>query len=307
MTVTFLCLACFGILIVASSAFGVLHLREEQRMQRRILSVRQSGSGNPGPALRTAWLLRAVEATGTRITNSGLLPKKTLGQLEDTLRMAGLRQGSALAFFVVTKLLLLVSFPLGAILAIQQLDIHGLARPLVPAIACAVGLIGPDYAIGWMRKRHLAAVNRGLPDALDMMIICAEAGLGLEPAIVRVATEIRHAHPQVAEEFSLTASELRITADARAALINTGTRTGLESVKRVMMTLAQTLQYGTPLTQALRTLSAELRQETLTRFEARAARLPVLLTVPMIVFILPCVFLVVGGPAAVQVLRVMGH
>ena len=89
------------------------------------------------------------------------------------------------------------------------------------------------------------------------------------------------------------------------ALTNLGTRTGLDCLKRLGSTLIQTMQYGTPLSAALRVLAAELRQETLTKFEERAARLPVLLTLPMILFILPCVFLVVGGPAVIQVVNVM--
>ncbi|MBV9734914.1 MAG: type II secretion system F family protein [Acidisphaera sp.] len=139
------------------------------------------------------------------------------------------------------------------------------------------------------------------------MVICSEAGLGLEPAISRVAQEIRTAHRAVAEELAMTANELRVIADSRTALINAGTRTGIENIKRLAATLVQTMQYGTPLSQALRTLSAEMRQETLTRFEEKAARLPVLLTLPMIIFILPCVFMVVGGPAMLQVLKVMRH
>jgi tight adherence protein C len=141
-----------------------------------------------------------------------------------------------------------------------------------------------------------------------MLVICSEAGLGLEPAITRVAAEIGHAHPAVAEELRLTASELRIVVDRRVALQNMGARTGLESLKRLGATLIQTLQYGTPLSQALRTLSAEMRTEALTKFEERAARLPVLLTLPMILFILPTVFAVVGGPAALKVMASMrGH
>ena len=161
--------------------------------------------------------------------------------------------------------------------------------------------------IGRLRAQYLAAVERGLADALDMMVICAEAGLALEASIERVASEIRAAHPAVASELSLTSGEMRVTNDRRIALVNMGVRTKLPSLKRLGGTLVQTVQYGTPLGQALRTLSVELRQETLTRFEEKAARLPVLLTMPMILFILPCVFIVVGGPAAIQISRQLLH
>jgi len=165
----------------------------------------------------------------------------------------------------------------------------------------------PDYVVRSRRNAFLKRVQAGLPDALDMMVICSEAGLGLEPAITRVAVEIGQAHPAVAEELLLTASELRVIPDRRTALLNMGSRTGLESLKRLGATLVQTLQYGTPLSQALRTLSAEMRGEMLVRFEERAARLPAVLTVPMIVFILPTVFMIVGGPAMLSVIASMHH
>ena len=100
---------------------------------------------------------------------------------------------------------------------------------------------------------------------------------------------------------------MKILSDRRQALVNMGERTGLDSMTRLGSTLAQSLKYGTPLTQALRTLSAEMRQMQLIRFEERAARIPVLLTIPMILFILPCIFLVVGGPAAVRVVQTMAQ
>ena len=108
-----------------------------------------------------------------------------------------------------------------------------------------------------------------------------------------------------AAELKLTASEMKILADRRRALLNMGTRTGLEVMTRLGGTLAQTIQYGTPISQALRVLAAEMRQTTLTRFEEKAAKLPVMLTIPMILFILPCIFLVVGGPAAVSAVETM--
>jgi tight adherence protein C len=107
----------------------------------------------------------------------------------------------------------------------------------------------------------------------------------------------------VAAELTRTAHEMQVNADTRVALVNFGKRTGLENTRRLAAMLIQSIQYGTPLTVALRTLSAEQRQEMLARFESKAGRLPVLLTLPMIIFILPCVFLIVTGPAMVDVYR----
>jgi tight adherence protein C len=139
------------------------------------------------------------------------------------------------------------------------------------------------------------------------MVICAQAGLGLGTTIVRVAQELRHSHPAIALELAHTANELQMMTDPKTPLVNLGTRCGVESAKRLATTLLQSSQYGTPLTEALRALAAELRNELITRFEARAARMPVLLTLPMVAFILPCVFLVIGGPAVIQVIHALSH
>ena len=124
--------------------------------------------------------------------------------------------------------------------------------------------------------------------------------------MIRVSDEMKFSYRDLSIEFALTANELNMMSDTRVALHNLGLRTGIESFRRLAMTLIQTIQYGTPLTDALRTLSAEMRQEALTAFEESAARLPTMLTLPLIIFILPCVFLIAGGPAVIQVMHSLG-
>jgi tight adherence protein C len=242
---------------------------------------------------------------GEFIARSGALSTRTLEELRQTLQVAGFRGGHGLGLFVGTKLLLIVGLPL-ATQALPWLLHRDIPYPaVVLAVAAVTGLLAPDKIVQRLRKRYLRALEAGMPDALDMMVICCQAGLGLEASIERVGVEIRYAHPAVAEELTRTAHEMQVNADTRTALVNLGKRTGLESIRRLAGVLIQSIQYGTPLTQALRALSAEQRQEMLVKFEGRAARLPVLLTIPMIVFILPCVFLVVAGPAMVDVFRTM--
>jgi tight adherence protein C len=173
---------------------------------------------------------------------------------------------------------------------------------ILPLAAGVAGLLLPDIVVRHRRKKYIARVERGLPDALDLLVICAQAGLGLTAAIVRVAEEMQQGSEAIGLELALTANELQLIADSRSALLNMGTRTGIDGLVRLGTTLVQSMQYGTPLSDSMRLLSAEMRQETLTRYEAKAGRLGVLLSLPMIVFILPCLFLVVGGPAAVQVM-----
>ena len=307
MTPPLLLIGLFALLMMAGvGAALVVETKRQQRFAARLRSIRQSIAGVPeAPEVTGPLLLRLVSRLGAAVAKSGLLSPRTLGELEHTLRLAGFRPGQGLGLFVGSKMLLLPLLP--ALMIALHPPASSFMHNVLVFGSATVGLLAPDQLVRWLRKRHLRAVDQGLPDALDLMVICSDAGLSLEPALSRVATEIRPAHPAVAEELALTANELRITADIRIAFGNAGERTGLVGIKRLATTLAQSLQYGTPLAHALRTLSAEMRQEMLTRFEARAARLPVLLTVPMIMFILPCVFLIVGGPAILQVMHLVKH
>ncbi len=300
-----------GVFSLLCSVAALLLLRASQtqdRLQARISLVRSmAGIANQTSGPGKVGLFRWVAVIGRAVARSGLLSDKTMSELELTLSVAGLRGRNGLGLFVGSKLLLFAGLPTLAWFGLGALDFSGTVHLGGAATAAIVGLLGPDYVVKSLRTAHLKRLDRGLPDALDMMVICSEAGLPLEPTITRVAAEIGHVHPAVAEELNQTATELRLLSDRRTALQNMGARTGLESLKRLGTTLVQTMQYGTPLSQALRTLSAEMRTEMLTRFEARAARLPVLLTVPMIVFILPTVFAVVGGPAMLKVIASLRH
>ncbi|MCB4820812.1 type II secretion system F family protein [Roseicella aerolata] len=291
----------FGLLV----AWLLRAIARDQRLGERLLAVQRSAGIDqvalPWSARRM--LLRGLAAIGRGLTGSGVLSGRTVTELEQTLMAAGFRGDRALAIFVGGKVLLFLGLPLAMAAALHLLGAGQMAWTLGLLAAAIGGLLTPDLVAKRLRTRYLRELERGLPDALDLMVICSEAGLALEGAIERVAIEIRPANRAIATEFALCGSELRILADRRAALLNMAERTRLDLLRRLGMTLAQTLQYGTPLTQALRTLSAEMRHEQLVRFEARAARLPVLLTVPMILCILPTLFLVVAGPAMLQASR----
>ena len=281
--------------------------RRQERLNARLQAVRRldDPSITMASSQRTGGFVGLIGALGSGVARSGLLSKKTMSELTLTLGASGLRGPGALGVFVGAKLLLLFLMPLLVFAVLQRFEVSPMMRNVSLAGGALIGLLGPDWWVRRRHKQHLDALQMSLPDALDLMVICAEAGLGFEPALNRVAVEIRSANPAISEEFGQTASELRIVADSRVALINMGTRTGLDSIKRMTSMLAQTMRYGTPLGDALRVLSAEMRHEILIRFETRAARLPVLLTIPMILFILPCIFLIVGGPAAIQVMNSM--
>lgn len=159
----------------------------------------------------------------------------------------------------------------------------------------------PDLYLKNRIQKRSHAIRKGLPDALDLLVICAEAGLTVDAAFARVAKELGKAYPELGEEFSLTAIELGFLTDRRQAFENLATRIDLDAIRGVVTTMVQTEKYGTPLASALRVLSAEFRNERMMRAEEKAARLPAIMTVPLILFILPVLFIVILGPAACSI------
>jgi tight adherence protein C len=302
-----------GMFLMAMITAAWMLLREMRGQERYGARIRQihgeerlSSVQSNRPPVREI-LSHTISSLGKAILNSGLVPVATRAQLEEMLRGAGIRGEQSVGVFFGAKMGLMLLLPLLVWLLTKNAGLSPVVGTFLPATAAVIGLILPDLIVRQLRKRFMARLEKGLPDALDMMVICAQAGLGLGPAIIRVADEMKLSYRELAIEFSLTANELQILSDTRIALHNLGHRTGLEAFRRLAMTLIQTIQYGTPLTDALRTLSAEMRQEALTAFEESAARLPTMLTLPMIIFILPCVFLIAGGPAIIQVMHSMSN
>ncbi len=159
----------------------------------------------------------------------------------------------------------------------------------------------PDLYLDNKISKRSDGIRKGLPDALDLLVICAEAGLTVDAAFQRVARELGRAYPELGEEFTLTAIELGFLSERRQAFENLASRVKLDAVKGVVTTMIQTEKYGTPLASALRVLSAEFRNERMMRAEEKAARLPAIMTIPLILFILPTLFVVILGPAACSI------
>jgi tight adherence protein C len=168
--------------------------------------------------------------------------------------------------------------------------------------ACLIaGYKAPDIFVKNLVNKRTNEIRKGLPDALDLLVICAEAGLTVDAAFNRVARELGRAYPELGDEFALTAIELSFLTERRNAFENLAYRVDLDSVKGVVTTMIQTERYGTPLASALRVLSAEFRNERMMRAEEKAARLPAIMTIPLILFILPVLFIVILGPASCSI------
>ena len=164
-----------------------------------------------------------------------------------------------------------------------------------------LGYKGPELFLTNRANKRADEIRKGLPDALDLLVICAEAGLTVDAAFNRVAKELGRAYPELGDEFALTAIELSFLNERKKAFDNLAYRVDLEAVRGVVTTMIQTERYGTPLASALRVLSAEFRNERMMRAEEKAARLPAIMTVPLIMFILPVLFIVILGPAACSI------
>jgi len=234
-----------------------------------------------------------------------LLRTKEAKKISILLSRAGFRKNEALVIFFFVKLSLPFIVGFLAVIFIYFLPVfhlEGMERLLVCLGSVALSGYAPNIFLKNAISKREKSLRKGLPDALDLLIICAEAGQSLDAALKRVASELGVFCPEIADELSLTSIELGLMADRRTALDNLVQRANIPEIRNVVNALAQTEKYGTPLAHTLRVLSAEYRSDRMMKAEEKAARLPAIMTVPMIIFILPPLFVVLVGPAALQVL-----
>lgn len=300
LTVLAVCVA----LLVGVAAWLAARNADDRRIAAQISrlgreAVVQSAYGGSGRSISLEGALRAV---GGMLSNTALLSEADRRDLERSIAAAGYRPARVVPLVIGTKVILLLVLPL-MLFGASWLAGAGTRNQLVmTGIGLVFGLLGPNWVLGWLHRRYVRRIQDGIADTLDLMVICAEAGLGLETLVERVAQEMAPTNGPIATEFTTLSYELRILSDRRQALVNLGDRTEIAGLRRLGATLAQTIQYGTPLGQALRTLAAEMRHERLIEFEERAARLPALLVLPLTLFILPCLVLLLAGPSFVQLI-----
>lgn len=220
------------------------------------------------------------------------------------LIQAGLRGPRPVSIFYFCRFALPIIFGLGAFIYIWFINDHGLQMQMkigAVVVGFAVGFYGPNIYLENLITKRKTSIMRAFPDSLDMMLICVESGMSIEQAFARVGEEIGSASPELAEELTLTTAELSYLQDRRQAYYNLAERNNHPGVKGVAMALVQAEKYGTPLGSALRVMAKENREMRITEAEKKAAALPAKLTVPMIVFFLPVLFLVILGPAFIKI------
>ena len=229
-------------------------------------------------------------------------------EARDKLVMAGYRGQAPYVTFLFFRLVMPIVFLICAILYVFV--ISNMQQPTAMKIGMCLGAtwLGMQAPMLFLKnaitKRQLS-IRRAFPDALDLLLICIESGMSIEAAFRRVSTEIGSQSIALAEEFSLTTAELSYLQDRKMAYENLAKRTGTEGVKSVCLALQQSERYGTPLGQTLRVMAQENRDMRMNEAEKKAAALPPKLTVPMIVFFLPVLFVVILGPTGIKVAEYM--
>jgi len=258
-------------------------------------------------AKKRASLVQKNETTDkmrTFLSSMSVLQDEQLKMAQQRLAQAGIRSKELAVAVIFGRLVLPIVFGGIAALYIYAFDMLADWTPFkkFAAFALVVGLgyKFPDLYVTNKVTKRTDAIRKGLPDALDLLVICAEAGLTVDAAFNRVAKELGRAYPELGDEFALTAIELSFLTERRQAFENLAYRVDLDAVKGVVTTMIQTEKYGTPLASALRVLSAEFRNDRMMRAEEKAARLPAIMSVPLILFILPVLFIVILTPAAMR-------
>jgi tight adherence protein C len=224
-------------------------------------------------------------------------------EIADELSQAGLRGRGVVPAYVSSRILFGVGFGIATIVVLglaKEFPYPDFAKFLFAGAAAVVGFFLPKLLLKNTISKRQGDMTRGFPDALDLLTICVESGLGVEAAFGRVTEEIIDSNPILAQEFGILTAELAYLTERRMAYENFINRTGLPTAKALSTALIQSDQYGTPVGLALKVLSQEKRDERMSAAEQKAAALPAKLTVPMIIFFLPVLFVVVIGPAAMK-------
>jgi tight adherence protein C len=232
---------------------------------------------------------------------------KDKDKLARDLRMAGFTHPSASAWFVVARFSLAIGLPLGFIVmqALNPKPITGIPLIIFALALCGLGLIAPRAVVDNRAGARRTQLEEEFPDALDLMVVCVEAGLGLEAAFIRVAGDVKESHTRIADEFNRMSDELRAGRSRADALRNLADRADVDAVKSFVALLIQTDSLGTSVGQTLKTYAAEMREHRFLRAEEKAMRIPVLMTIPLVACILPVIVTALLLPPVIDVIRTL--
>jgi len=304
-------LAGIAAIAVFFAIYTALTVKDPMAKRVKSLNARRdelkTGLITQGSKKRQSLVRRSDTTDKMKDTLQGMkvLQESQVKLIQQKLAQAGYRNKEMAIVIIFARMVLPVTLGLLGVVIFYWTEMFPewgeIKRFMGFAALVVLGYKGPELFISNVAGKRTKAIQKGLPDALDLLVICAEAGLTVDAAFNRVAKELGRAYPELGDEFALTAIELSFLTERRQAFENLAYRVDLDAVRGVVTTMVQTERYGTPLASALRVLSAEFRNERMMRAEEKAARLPAIMTVPLIMFILPVLFIVILGPAACSI------
>jgi len=236
-----------------------------------------------------------------------ILPQKEIerSKISAQLVHAGFRSPTAIQTFYAIKIVAAIFLPLVVLFSARWFPELSTGRELFfVLVASGAGLMIPSVILVKLREKRLKTLRHGFPDAMDMLVVCVEAGLGMSQAIQRVADELTVSHPELATELALVNAEIRAGVDRVVALKNLADRTGLDDIKGLVSLLVQTLRFGTSVAESLRVYSEEFRDRRMQRAEEEAAKMGTKLIFPLVIFMFPGFFVIAVGPAVVGLIKV---
>jgi tight adherence protein C len=270
-----------------------LHLRAlNMRVSRAVIGV----PGQPAPFKDVIGWLSSLGMRYRRFYSA-----EDLEQLRMIVQSSGFNPHRALPIWLGVKIVSMVLFPLTAIFIAEFSGKPVVDLFIFALIGLVIGIMGPRLILMVLRRRFAAAVRRGAPDAIDLLVVCSEAGMGLESGLERVAEEMTRSNRAMAQVLSSLLDDLRILPNRRDAFEKLGATS--DGMRRFGAMVSQSLQYGTPLSQALRAIAEELRQDSIIKLEERAHKLGAKLLLPMVLFMLPAMFVIMGGSSFLHLTR----
>jgi tight adherence protein C len=286
--------------IAAAAASFVLIIRE---IHIRALNTRVSNAvlGIPDRSGRSQDVMGWFSSIGMRYRR--FYAAENLEQLRTVLQSAGFNRHQTLPIWLGVKIVSMFLFPVIALLFAQLSGKSPTDMLIFTLTGLVIGIIGPRLILFVIRRRFDAAIRLGTPDAIDLLVVCSEAGMGLEGGLERVADEMNQTNPAVARVLYALLDDLRIMPNRIDAFEKLGSTS--EGLRRFATVISQSLQYGTPLSQALRSIAADLRRERITKLEERAHKLGAKLIVPMVLFMLPAMFVVLGASPFLHLIRAL--
>jgi tight adherence protein C len=288
--------------IAAATATAVLIIHE---LHIRALNIRVAKAvmGVPGRAAPFQDMMGWLASLGMRYRR--FYSTENLEQLRTIVQSSGFNPHRAMPILIGAKTTSMFLFPIIALFVAELLGKSPTDLLIFTGIGLVIGIMGPRLSLSVLGRRFNAAIRRGTPDTIDLLVVCSEAGMGLESALERVAEEMNRSNPAMARVLYGLLDDLRVLPNRRDAFEKLASTS--DGLRRFGTMISQSLQYGTPLSQALRNIAAELRQESMIKLEEKAHKLGAKLTLPMVLFMLPAMFVIMGASPFLHLVHTFQH